>query len=749
MKIRRLQISGLRGAPVQLDVDLGNKSCAVLGENGSGKSSISDAAAFWSDGDLEGYHRENCDLAAAIHLDANEASVTVEIDGFPPLRRTLGKSGAASDIEPDAPLAVERVPAPIPYLRHSTMASFMQCTAGEKRKELLKILGLDELNTFRDVLVTARNNAKAEADEAEAMAAREVESLEDVAGGDPVEAAEKYRRQAGLDTPISSLDDLRNLKMGVTSSRQLPNPLGRVDELVRTIAAAPAAPGGWNDVLSDRAAVEADALGTLLRAGERALGVWSREECPLCLSPKDPAQLAGELQQRAAEYAAAQRRMVAGRTALREHEQAMVAIAREIARVEEVAPEGGWPRADALRRQREELELYAEAAARARERTEMSPPAPELHISTIVDELRAAAAADAGSDATRAAWSLGSLCRQAQRVEAAAQRADAERKMAAAVQRLKEIAESEAQRAIEGALTELGGLAADYYSRLTCQPHYSDILLRYRPARGGQVEFHLVFDGRFEVTPPQRIMSESQLNALGLALFLARVKLQEAEWRTLVLDDVVNSFDAAHRQGLARLLADEFHDWQIIVLTHDIAFFDLLQTSVGRGWIWREIVAWTPVGGPEFAEGDAVRQLRDRLSAGRQASELGGLARRALEESLSRPLEKLRYPIRHDPHGRYSAQELLIALRRGLSESKSPLATLPVLQRMAGDAYISNFGVHYRPSAPALTTGDVQRLADDLDELRSGFVCPACEQPVWAAERPNGRHQCRCAQLAA
>lgn len=45
--------------------------------------------------------------------------------------------------------------------------------------------------------------------------------------------------------------------------------------------------------------------------------------------------------------------------------------------------------------------------------------------------------------------------------------------------------------------------------------------------------------------------------------------------RTLILDDVVNSFDAAHRHGLMRLLEEEFAEWQVIVFSHDAGFRDI------------------------------------------------------------------------------------------------------------------------------------------------------------------------------
>jgi hypothetical protein len=310
------------------------------------------------------------------------------------------------------------------------------------------------------------------------------------------------------------------------------------------------------------------------------------------------------------------------------------------------------------------------------------------------------------------------------------------------------IVDASVRREVETAIADLGKLTADFYGRLVMNPVYSDVKLEYTTGRTGGVEFSLLYDGRHRVTPPQRVMSESQLNTLGLALFLARLKAEPQAWRTFVLDDVVNSFDAPHHIGLARLLAEEFADWQVILTTHDRVFATLAR-KILRGWKFMTIATWTPAGGPIFADGNSRELLRARLAEGRSAAELGGLARVALEQGLSLPLEKLGLEIRFDPLGRYSAHEYLVALRRGLKERKSALATMPVLPRMEADSYMVNLGAHDRPASPALTTEELRRLVDDLTELETAFVCSACGEAVWTATLDSGRHhQCRCSTLA-
>jgi len=64
-------------------------------------------------------------------------------------------------------------------------------------------------------------------------------------------------------------------------------------------------------------------------------------------------------------------------------------------------------------------------------------------------------------------------------------------------------------------------------------------------------------------------MSQGELNALSLSLFLARALLPESPFRFLVIDDPVQAMDPTKVEGLARVLAEAAEQRQVIVFTHD------------------------------------------------------------------------------------------------------------------------------------------------------------------------------------
>ena len=65
------------------------------------------------------------------------------------------------------------------------------------------------------------------------------------------------------------------------------------------------------------------------------------------------------------------------------------------------------------------------------------------------------------------------------------------------------------------------------------------------------------------------VMSQGELNALSLSLFLARALLPESPFRFLVIDDPVQAMDPTKVEGLARVLAEAAEERQVIVFTHD------------------------------------------------------------------------------------------------------------------------------------------------------------------------------------
>ncbi|MGH3517623.1 MAG: hypothetical protein ACRDQ7_09465 [Haloechinothrix sp.] len=65
------------------------------------------------------------------------------------------------------------------------------------------------------------------------------------------------------------------------------------------------------------------------------------------------------------------------------------------------------------------------------------------------------------------------------------------------------------------------------------------------------------------------VMSQGELHALALALFLPRATMKGSPFRFIVLDDPIQAMDPAKVDGFVRVLAELAKDRQVIVLSHD------------------------------------------------------------------------------------------------------------------------------------------------------------------------------------
>jgi recombinational DNA repair ATPase RecF len=746
MKLRRVEIESFRGSPRLLALSLKvDKSHFVFAENGRGKSTIPDALELLTTGDLVAFRREDCGLDAAINLHGNgRATVSAELrDPRATVSRALEGPKPSALEAGGAELELE----PLPSLRQATIQAFMGQTAGEKREALLELLDLDALNEFRKTLRTGYGNAKERTRAARSAHEDEKSTLGRLLGDEALLAkASAYAKAAGLEGAIASEEDLEGLQLKLPPAG--PNRPQAVAALARAVQHFPGEDPSeeWNAALAETDSRRAEALGALLERGARVLREdWPAASCPLCEAEQERDQLIERIDERAKRLAEASGRLKSARAALEARRAGAVQLAEAIAGLLRVAPPDGWP-------EEEGLQAAQETHARAAEEIKLALADPHpvaagsdsgIDLAQIIPQLQAAAAPQESPElaAMQSLNELRSASRQLKRRRQMLQQARAEE---ASLKRLLEICDETIKEAVEDSLSGIEELVARYFGILMAEPLYTNIKLVYAARRSGQVEFSIDF-GEHTVKPPQRIMSESQLNALGLALLLARVKASDTPWRTLVLDDVVNSFDSPHRYGLVRLLRQEFGDWQVIVLSHDSVFRDIARREA-PDWEFHEIVAWTPSGGPVLGAGDPLNALADGLDRGESAAALGGHARRALESRLGKIVMKLGCRIAYDPAARYTAHDYLQALVRELKERNSEVAASDVLRRMDTASYMATRTVHTRSDRPEATSDELRRMVEDLRDLDAIFRCGGCGKPAWFAESDDG-HQCGCGKL--
>jgi hypothetical protein len=85
------------------------------------------------------------------------------------------------------------------------------------------------------------------------------------------------------------------------------------------------------------------------------------------------------------------------------------------------------------------------------------------------------------------------------------------------------------------------------------------------------------------------VMSQGELHALGLSLFLPRATVDQSPFRFVLIDDPVQAMDPAKVDGLARVLADVATIRQVVVFTHDDRLADAVRRLATPATIWEVV----------------------------------------------------------------------------------------------------------------------------------------------------------------
>ncbi|MEZ4681504.1 MAG: hypothetical protein R2932_45555 [Caldilineaceae bacterium] len=110
----------------------------------------------------------------------------------------------------------------------------------------------------------------------------------------------------------------------------------------------------------------------------------------------------------------------------------------------------------------------------------------------------------------------------------------------------------------------LGRTTVDRY---TLQPPTIQIRLTYYAKR---------------IATPHLFLNEARLTALALALRFAAFEnfLKDAPLKFLVLDDLLISLDMSLRMRVIRTIVDKCRDYQLIIMTHDRGFFNIVRQNL-------------------------------------------------------------------------------------------------------------------------------------------------------------------------
>jgi len=755
-RLQRLVMHAFRGVPGEMTVDFGKgESIVVYGDNGTGKSTIADALEWYFTGEIELLSHEGRQHAVRYVGGESNGVTSVEVE-------TNGALGGKVIFPDERSVETFRAIRRETFLlRGRTLADFINKTKTEKWKALVEILGLDAIESLREDLQRARNElrkaSKAAEEEVRTYRRALASGSEEVTHDAVLANLQQICGMLGVDPP-QSLDQVADpswLTAAVGASASVSEASDRESLLAEIKTLSPpafeqSAIVAWNDLISsDRAQLLPRA--SLVREAKRLFDAGSIDQgrCPLCGQTMDHKSLAQRIESALVEVMEASRDLERFRDPVAQQTDDLQAASAKRLSIHNRAravdlqlpplpdiPVGGMRSCvralepieiEPITRSLSELRKWDRAAGAAARKA--SPPVPSTRDTHLV--------------------MLTALCQQVNAWRLAEKQALRAQRSLDLAERVFDAYQKKQKEDLAELLTRISRRVAQIYSALHPGEDLDAVSVEPWTAKG--IELAIEFYGSRQ-RPPHGVLSESHLNSLAIALFLAMAESFNEQIGFLLLDDVINSFDVEHRGRLAQLLADGFSEWQLIVLTHDQQFFEHLSRRA-PSWRRLEFTSWSYASGPRTTQYETAGMLhhaRERLESG-DVHGAATKARRALEELLQEVCEALWAPLpfrRGQANDKREIGELFKGVRRTLKERAKPLleSIEPLFKNLEADVGATlNVAVH--GSRGRAAASEVEAALERIAALDRKWSCPECGTRVWHRGTPEAG-RCKCGQTS-
>jgi len=291
-----------------------------------------------------------------------------------------------------------------------------------------------------------------------------------------------------------------------------------------------------------------------------------------------------------------------------------------------------------------------------------------------------------------------------------------------------------------------------YYQILHPGEEHKDIKLVIKPERRGSAEIRSTFYNRTD-EDPRGFNSEAHLDSLGLCIFLAFVRHFNKNFPLIVLDDVIFSIDATHRNRVSDFIYKEFSDYQFLITTHDYIWFEELCSAqrafkVENKFRNLKIIKWSLDDGsiidkykPKWEELQERVDKGDKEGAAREG-------RKCLEWLCYEMVIALRTsPVYLKRDNKYEVGDLyqpfINRLKKLLPEFYKDKEA--VFQQLEKNIIFGNILSHNNPMAGNVSINEVKDFVNSLFEVHNLFFCPECSSLVQYHQTAN-LIKCKCGE---
>jgi len=797
MKIKSLDIKGFRGVKRELPLELNSKSLLLFGDNGSGKSSITDAVEWFYKDSIEHLSSDEIDrkggLTALRNIfigDTEKSSVELNFtDSNLDSQKSIGLKKSNLEVENSNNSEIfqkyiESSKNENLILRYGDLTGFVLSTKKEKLDSLSRVIGFADISNIRGILKKAVNEVKnilKSKGYDNGISQREgqiITSLKERVISDkqyvnkineiikPLKLGQNVIKLEDIDNILSlfkKFDDSAVIEQRAYHSNVISNMSDLPDRMNNLLDFYEKYYQLFQRIVQDVETLKKIALDKLWTEGLNVLksSIIEKDKCPLCFQKKDREELIKEIELRLKTLESIKKEKSQLDEIRISVELALDGIRNVIVGVQSNNKYYSLEENQAIRdfvksiteyitsvRQELDIDILKEQKIKTRNEIafDMKKANEALEFcqkrnESLLSQIKGNEILEIQDKITLSRQAYHDIKRlKKEREVLEEQKSSLEIIYNAFVQKQKE--------ELEAFINFFSKEIDEYYQYMHPGEKMENIEIKITEKEdeltGITIEFQF-FDKR--VSPPQKYLSESHLNSLGIALFLTSVKAFNKENHFFILDDIISSFDSNHRKRLSDLLMEKFSDYQIFVMTHERNWFDYMKNLVRGKMHWMlNVVNWNESKGTHLNETLVeLKQIIEKRLIDNDKTGLGNVIRIYLEGLLKEISEEIEVYVKYRPNeineDRMSS-ELLSELKG--KTNKQPCKDIfgPIIDKVISSVFIGNKDSHDSSFDPNI--GECLAFWQDVLELDKLFRHDVCNTIISVKYHDTVEKKIRC-----
>lgn len=755
-RVDKLIVQNFRGAstPLQVDFEKGKAVTLLFGENGTGKSTITDALDAL--GNLaKGSLEDRSSTRARDHLPTigkKPADVRIEV--------TMGGSVWSTSLAGDSLSTTPPIRPKIRVLRRSQLQKLIQAQPAQRYEELRRFIDVENVEESENALRSATSTVNDELNAATAKRTDSESRLQQVWEGEgkPGNDALTWAKVAGSQDATTLQQEVERLRGIQAYLSKAERALEQFKQATTTAGQRVAEAKAVDQEVVNLPGIDAHKaitlVGILNHVREHLATGTHADECPVCRQPILASTLKADIEARLVELQhfdvlrkkreAATRNAQLAEQAVISNRNALITSAGMLLQIVQKGENA------VLKSSGIAADSFSELAkANSGDATLAAEQAEALIVTfaTLKQDLL-----DTETKITKQSGQIGLIRGYYNQVMESKARTEELALLHPLLQKAYDIARISRIQFTQKILDDVAAECNRLYALVHPKEPLAISKLALDQGKRASLNQAASFEGHADV-PPQAYFSESHLDTLGFCFWLAIVKRECKNADTVVvLDDVFSSVDASHLGRIAQLLTDESASFgQLIVTTHQRLWRDIYRYQHGAGKLTQvvELQRWTLAKGiSSYKTKLAVDELIASIAAApfdRQvtASRAGVL----LEAVLDHLALQYRCRVARTPDGNYTLGELLdgteglfkkLEIQRprlnASGKAQAPpeylLSTpLAVVTKIRGMAFLRNqVGAHFNVAGAAVADADIQDFADSTVQLAEALSCATCGQ---------------------